>query len=32
MAHNEEDTVVVDFMLKIKAPSGGEINFSEIGS
>ncbi len=30
MAHNEEDTVVVDFMLKIKAPSGGEINFSEI--
>jgi len=30
MGHNEEDTVVIDLMLRIKAPVGGEINFSEI--
>lgn len=30
MAHNEDDIVVVDLMLQIKAPPGGEIKFSDI--
>lgn len=30
MGHNEGDTVVIDLMLRIKAPVGGEINFGEI--
>ena len=30
MAHDEGDDVVVDFMLRIKAPPGGEIVFSDI--
>ncbi len=30
MAHDEDDRIVVDFMLRIKAPAGGEIFFSDI--
>jgi len=30
LGHNEGDTVVIDLMLRIKAPVGGEINFAEI--
>jgi len=30
MAHDEGDEVIVDFMLRIKAPPGGEIYFSDI--
>jgi len=30
MAHNDGDTVVVDLMLRIKPPVGGEIDFAEI--
>ncbi len=30
MAHDEGDKVIVDFMLRIKAPVGGEIFFSDI--
>ena len=30
MGHNESDVVVIDLMLRIKAPVSGEINFSEI--
>ncbi len=30
MAHDEGDVVVVDFMLRIKAPPGGEIYFAEV--
>lgn len=30
MGHNEGDTVVIDLMLRIKAPVGGEIKFAEI--
>ena len=30
MCHMEDDVVIVDLMMRIKAPSGGEINFSDI--
>ncbi|MDP8258837.1 MAG: hypothetical protein P9L90_05400 [Candidatus Aadella gelida] len=30
MAHNEEDMLVVDLMLQIKPPLGGEIRFADI--
>ena len=30
MAHDEGDNVIVDFMLQMKAPPGGEIYFSDI--
>lgn len=30
MVHAEEDTIIVDLMLRIKAPPGGEIFFSQI--
>ena len=30
MSHMEKDVVIADLMLRIKAPPGGEINFSDI--